>query len=260
MGELEPAAVAAANDAWVMEPEGSEVVETAEYRLVRFPERFGDPLQVQWVRSARPAAVVLDEVVARAAGFGLPEALVFAKLSAPDGFDEALLGRGAELVDTGDVLAMALPADLTAPDLAGLEVRWRTTPRAARDANTIGTTIFGGSPASDDDVARVAAADRETVDAGTGGAVVAYLDATPAGVAGLMVVDGVARLWGGAVLEPYRGLGVYRAMVAARISYAVEHGAAMAFTQARTTTSAPILQRLGFVSYGQERVYRLPLG
>ena len=47
MGELDLATVAAANDAWVLAPEGSEVVETAEYRLVRFPERFADPLQLQ---------------------------------------------------------------------------------------------------------------------------------------------------------------------------------------------------------------------
>ena len=70
----------------------------------------------------------------------------------------------------------------------------------------------------------------------------------------------MARLWGGAVLEAHRGRGVYRALVAARMTYAAEHGATMALTQGRITTSSPILQRLGFISYGQERSYRLPLG
>lgn len=70
MGELDLATVAAANDAWVLAPEGSEVVETAEYRLVRFPERFADPLQVQWVRSARPAEAVLGEVSRGPSGSG----------------------------------------------------------------------------------------------------------------------------------------------------------------------------------------------
>jgi hypothetical protein len=177
MGELDLATVAVANDAWVLAPEGSEVVETAEYRLVRFPERFADPLQVQWVRSARPAEAVLGEVVARAVGFGLPEAYVYVKLSAPDGFDEALLGCGAQLVDTSDVLATALPADVKAPDPPGFEVRWRTGPEVARDANTVGISIFGGSRASDDELARQAAADRDRVAAGIGGAVVAYLAA-----------------------------------------------------------------------------------
>jgi GNAT superfamily N-acetyltransferase len=240
MGELDLATVAAANDAWVLTPEGSEVVETAEYRLVKFPEPFTDPLQVSWVRSARPAEAVLEDVVARAVGFGLPEAFVYAKLSAPEGFDEALLRRGAQLVDTCDVLALALPADVKAPDLPGFEVRWRTTPEVARDANTVGISAFGGNRASDDELAKRAAADRATVAAGTGGALVAYLD-------------------GGAVLEPYRGRGLYRALVAARLTYAAEHGATLAFTQGRISTSSPILQRLGFTSYGQERCYLLPL-
>ena len=260
MAELDLATVAAASDAWVLEPEGSEVVETAEYRLLRFPERFADPLQVQWVRSARPAEAVLEDVIARAVEFGLPEAGVYVRLTAPDGFEEALLGRGAQLVDTGDVLAMALPADVTAADLPGLEVRWLTAPQVARDANMIGVSVFGGSRASDDELARRAAAYRDMVIAGTGGAVVAYLDDTPAGLAGIEIADGVARLWGGAVLEAYRGRGVYRALVAVRLTYAAKHGATMALTQGRVATSSPILQRLGFVSYGQERSYRLPLG
>jgi GNAT superfamily N-acetyltransferase len=261
MGELDLTTVAVANDAWVgPAPEGSEVVETAEYRVVRLPERFPDRLQVQWVRSARPAEAVLEDVVARAIGFGLPEAFVYVKLSAPDGFDEALLERGAELVDTSDVLAMALPTDVEAPDLPGLEVRWLTAPEAARDANTVGVSVFGGSRASDAELARRAAAYRAMVAGGTGGAVVGYLDGTSVAFAGVEIADGVARLWGGAVLEAYRGRGVYRALVAARMTYAAEHGATMALTQGRTITSSPILQRLGFVSYGQQRSYRLPLG
>jgi GNAT superfamily N-acetyltransferase len=260
MGELDLATVAAANDAWVLEPEGSEVVETAEFRLARFPERFPDPLQVQWVRSARAAEEVLGEVVARAVELGPASALVYMKLSAPVGFEEALLGRGAQLVATADVLARALPADIEAPDLAGLEVRWVTTPEAARDGLAIGISVFGGSMASDDELGRRAAGYRDSVAAGKGGPLVAYLDGTPVAMAGFDIADGVARLAGGAVLEAYRGRGVYRALVAARLRYAGEQGAGMAFTHGDVTTSSPILQRLGFVSYGQERVYRLPLG
>lgn len=259
MGELDRAAVADANDAWALTPEGSTVVQTAEFRLVRFPEPFPDPLQVSWVRSARPAAAVLDDVIARAARFGLSEAFVYSKLSAPDGFDEALLERGAELVDTADVLAMALPAELKPPRLPGLEVRWRITPDVARDANAIGTTVFGGERASDEVIAQRAVADRDSHAAGTGGVVVAYLDGDPVGMAGVELADHVARIWGGGVLEAHRGRGVYRALLAARFDYAVRHGATMAFSHARVTTSSPILRRLGFVSYGQEHSYRLPL-
>ncbi|HEY1177515.1 MAG TPA: GNAT family N-acetyltransferase [Phytomonospora sp.] len=260
MPELDLATVTAANEAWGgAAPEGSEVVETAEYRLVCLPERFPGRLQVQWVRSARPAADVLAEVAARAAAFDLPEAFVYVKLGSPEGFDEALLGRGAELLDTGDLLARPLPADIGATGLPGLDVRWLTTPETARDANTVGIATFGGSPAADDELARLAVAYRAAHEAGTGGAVVAYLDGNPVGVSGLEIADGVARLSGGGVLEGHRGRGVYRALLATRLDYAAEQGATMVLTQADVTTSSPILRRLGFAAYGQERSYRLPL-
>jgi hypothetical protein len=144
MSDLDLATVTAANEAWVLEPEGTQVVQTGEYRLARFPDRYPDPLQVQWVRSTRPAEAVLADVIARAVEFGLPDAGVYVRLSAPDGLEEALLARGAQLTATGDVLALALPADITAPDLPGLELRWASVPQIARDANTIGVAVFGG--------------------------------------------------------------------------------------------------------------------
>jgi hypothetical protein len=83
---MELATVIAANDRWIgPAPEGSEVVETNEYRLVRLPDRFPDPLQVQWIRSARPADAVLDDVVARAASYGLSELQVYEKIGSPEG-------------------------------------------------------------------------------------------------------------------------------------------------------------------------------
>jgi GNAT superfamily N-acetyltransferase len=73
------------------------------------------------------------------------------------------------------------------------------------------------------------------------------------------MVDGVARLWGGVVTPPVRGRGVYRTMLDARLSYAVTHGATMALVKGRVDTSGPILRRAGFVAYGREPVYDIPL-
>ncbi|WP_405063971.1 GNAT family N-acetyltransferase [Kribbella sp. NBC_01505] len=254
---MDLATVAAANDAWMgPAPEGSEIVETAEYRLVRLPDRFPHPLQVQWIKSTRPAAAVLDDAVAKASTYGLPEVSVYVKISSPAGLDEALLERGAEYVDTADVLALALPAEVKAPEL---EARWVTELEIARDANAVASTVFGGSRASDEDLASRLAAYRRQTEAQAGGVLVGYVDGVPAGAAGIDLVDGVARIWGGSVLEEYRGHGIYRALTAVRLAYAVEHGATMALTQGRVATSSPILKRLGFVSYGQQRSYRLPL-
>jgi GNAT superfamily N-acetyltransferase len=177
--------------------------------------------------------------------------------------DDALLARGAELGDTGDVVALALPVEIEAPEISGLEVRWCTAPETGRDANTLGNTIFdqsGAKPASDEVIAQRTGEEREKFAAGRGGTVLAYLAGAPVGVTSVEIVDGVARMNGGGVLESCRGRGIYRVLLAARLSYAADHhGATMALCQANVTTSSPILQRLGFVSYGQERSYRLPL-
>jgi GNAT superfamily N-acetyltransferase len=55
-----------------------------------------------------------------------------------------------------------------------------------------------------------------------------------------------ASLWGGGTLEPWRGKGIYRAMVAYRARLAAERGARYLRVDA-LPTSEPILSRLGFV-------------
>jgi GNAT superfamily N-acetyltransferase len=55
-------------------------------------------------------------------------------------------------------------------------------------------------------------------------------------------------LLGGVVLPRFRGRGLYRALVRARLSDARTHGIALATSHAREATSAPILERLGFAT------------
>jgi GNAT superfamily N-acetyltransferase len=98
-----------------------------------------------------------------------------------------------------------------------------------------------------------------TVPDGQGGMVVAYAGGEPAGSGGVIIVDSVARLWGGAVVPSARGRGIYRAVLAERLAYAVTHGATMALVKGRTDTSGPILRRAGFAAFGQEPIYDVPL-
>ena len=79
------------------------------------------------------------------------------------------------------------------------------------------------------------------------------LDGEPVGTGGITIADGVGRLWSGSVLEQHRGRGVYRALLAARLAYAVAHGCTMGLVKGRVETSGPILRRAGFEVYGQER-------
>jgi GNAT superfamily N-acetyltransferase len=54
-----------------------------------------------------------------------------------------------------------------------------------------------------------------------------------------------AGLWGGATLAEWRGLGIYRALVARRAQLAAGRGVCYLQVDA-SGDSAPILQRLGF--------------
>lgn len=66
-------------------------------------------------------------------------------------------------------------------------------------------------------------------------------------------------MWSGAVVESARGQGFYRAVLAARLTYAARHGATMALVKGRVETSGSILRRAGFAAYGQELIYAVSL-
>jgi GNAT superfamily N-acetyltransferase len=68
----------------------------------------------------------------------------------------------------------------------------------------------------------------------------------PAATAGSAMFPRSVYLFGGVVLERFRGRGMYRALVAARLAFARSRGVLLATSHAREETSAPILERLGF--------------
>jgi GNAT superfamily N-acetyltransferase len=184
------------------------------------------------------------------------------RLDSPPGVGELLAARGATVDATLDVLARDLSggAPELPPPAAQAELRWAADPATMRDGLAVGAEVFGGSVAPDDRIeteSKRAAAD---IPAGKGGTVVAYVGGVPVAVGGVtMTDDGVARLWFGAVVESARGQGVYRAVLAARLTYAARHGATMALVKGRIETSGSILRRAGFAAYGQEVFYEVSL-
>lgn len=77
-------------------------------------------------------------------------------------------------------------------------------------------------------------------------AFVAKLDGRVAGSASALLSDRGLFLIGGATAHWARGRGVYRALVGARWRYAVERGTPALTVHAISTTSSPILRRIGF--------------
>lgn len=258
---LSPSAVAAASAAWVWVPENAAVVEADDYAIMRLPGYYDYRLAVLAFRPTGALAAAVDGLLDRARAFGLPELRWQVGAADPDGLAEQLTARGASVVLTLDVLASDLTEGPPAipPAAVPVTVRWATDFATARDGSAVGITGFGGAIPPDERIRENAARDALTVPAGDGGMVVAYAGGAAAGSGGVTLADGVARLWGGAVLPGARGQGIYRHVLATRLRYAADHGAAMALVRGRTDTSGPILRRAGFTAFGHETLYRVPL-
>ncbi|MBF4770000.1 GNAT family N-acetyltransferase [Nocardioides agariphilus] len=255
-----PDVVAAESRAWVWVPPNATRVETDEYLLVRMPEWFAIPLELLRFDPERPAEVVVDEMLTRARAFDQPFVNCWVKLHNDPGLDEVFSARGGELDETLDVLALDLADGL--PDLGPighLELRWALDVATMRDNLQVSADVFGDSMPPADEIAEETQRALKDFEVGSG-SVVAYLDGVPVGSGGISLVNGVARLWGGAVREEARGQGAYRAILDARLRRAASRGAHMALVTGRVQTSGPILRRAGFERYGEERSYRVPLG
>jgi GNAT superfamily N-acetyltransferase len=258
---LTASSVAAASAAWVWVPDNATVVEADEYAIVRLPDYFEYQLSVLAFRPARPLPEAVDALLDRARSFGLPELRWQVPADATAGLAGELTERGARVLLTLDVLASDLSGGTPEipPPSADVTLRWATDFATARDGAAVGVTGFGGNLPPDERIKENASRDAVTVPAGDGGMVVAYVDDVAAGSGGVTMANGVARLWGGAVIPAARGRGVYRAVLATRLAYAAAQGATMALVKGKADTSGPILRRAGFAAFGQETLYTVPL-
>jgi ribosomal protein S18 acetylase RimI-like enzyme len=83
----------------------------------------------------------------------------------------------------------------------------------------------------------------------------ASCDGVPAGVASYVAFPRSAYLLGAVVLPPFRGRGLYRALALARLADARARGIQLATCHARESSSAPILERLGFATICRFAIY-----
>lgn len=167
---------------------------------------------------------------------------------APGGVDEVLLGLGATVDRSVDICAR--PAEVMlpgGPPSAAVTVQQARTRDDMADYARASALAWGYPPPSEADIDAAYAAL-------TPGFFTGHWDGTPVGAAGYTLAGEVARLWGAATAPEFRGRGIYRALVAARLADAVGRGAELALVHAEQASSSPILQRLGFTVYGQQRV------
>ena len=245
---------------------GIEIVETPRYRLVFQPDfPIPGPNSASWIR-CRPeeADQVIAEVRDAFRGRGLPLMWVLDPGTEPDSFPEFLAARGIhpeEHAHAPETAVMVLPIDATisAPPVQGLELHDALADSETfRRANAVNVEAFTGVVLAGDDPERDALLEKRRLNNlayASRRVIFATVDGEPAGSAGLNLFppDG-AILNGGAVRPKFRGRGVYRALLAARLGMARQAGVAGVSVWGGPM-SAPILERLGFVKVGWRRFY-----
>ncbi len=258
------AAAAAVDDAWPL-PSDVDVVRTEDCLVLGWPAHLSSPTsgRVQaWVSSPRPFSEIRAEVERLAREWGAREVWWWAEGEVGPAVDEALRFAGGELMVTQVVMARSLVggdadvwlADADPPGVATTVVSDEAAFRALTQVETAG---WGRVPPSPTVLAEDWERLRADVESSAAFALVAAMDGTPASVGRCRSFGSVIRLFGAVTVPSFRRRGLYSSVLAARCRLGRDEGATLALTKARSGTSAPVLERVGFRSYGVERSWRL---
>ena len=234
---------------------GIEVVATPRYQVTLQPDfPIAGPNSVAWVRCrGEEADEVIREARAIIAGRGLPVYWILDPGTEPADFTDHLARHGVALDSEVAVMVLPIHADLRGPRVEGLEMLdGLADPESFRKADDVNSEAFGSVSRTFESQERRR---KNQVAAGNRRLLLATVAGEPAGSAGLTLFPPAgAIINAGAVLPKFRGRGIYRAMVAARLEMARAAGAE-GLTVWGGEMSAPILARLGFQTVGWRRFY-----
>ncbi len=242
---------------------GVEVIVTPRYEITLQPDfPLPGPNNVSWIRCrAEEVDDVIQEVRARVSQRHLPLMWTLDPETEPADFAVRLLAHGLRPDPHGaesKVMVLSSDAAVDAPHVPGLRiVDALADVEAFQEADRAATEAFGAESLGDDPQ-RVAARERRRrnlLAAGHRYLLLARVDDEPAGSGslGLYPPDG-AKMNGGSVRPKFRGRGVYRALVAARVEIARQAGVPGLVVWGGDM-SRPILERLGFQMAGWRRFY-----
>jgi GNAT superfamily N-acetyltransferase len=202
--------------------------------------------------AASDADAVVRETIATYAAAGVPFRWSVGPLSEPAGFGATLEahgfrrseGRGMAIAPE-DWTAGAPPADVTVERTTAATIDHFL---AAFDAGWERVVPVADPAARRADHVRALSTGRFHM-------FVARRGRAIAGSAGFVTKARSAYLVGGVVLAEHRGAGVYRALLDERLGRIAALGLPLATTHARESTSAPILERLGFETVFRSQMY-----
>jgi GNAT superfamily N-acetyltransferase len=242
---------------------GIEVIATPRYEITLQPDfPIPGPNSVAWVRCSPGEAA---DVIRTARAIFRPRRLPFLWIldpeTEPPDLAEHLLSWGCVPDPHGaKVSVMALPVDATiaAPEVHGLEIHDALADLSTFTRANIAAAEAFEAPAPADEPGAIAALERRRLNALAAGNqryLLATVHGEAAGAAGMSLYPPAgATINGGSVRPSFRGRGVYRAMVAARLDTARRAGVA-GLAVWGGEMSAPILAGLGFQTVGWKRFY-----
>jgi predicted N-acetyltransferase YhbS len=197
----------------------------------------------------------IDETIATYTELQTPFRWHVGPSSRPADLAQRLLARGFEHSDTLAGMCIATDAEVVAVD-PSVVVSELTEDDEEAFANVIASTFDHPDPVRERLLRRL----RETRGAERPKHFVARLDGRVVGSTSYAPMKRAGFLQGAAVLEEYRGRGIYKQMIRERLERLRGAGCELAVITARTSTSAPICARLGFDRVCSIEVYRHPAG
>ena len=240
-----------------------ERIDTPRYQITLQPDfPIPGPNNVSWIRCLPDEADdVIREARATIAPRHLPVMWMLDPETEPPDFAEHLARHDVHPdPHGGDVAVMVLPIDaqVESPAIKGLEIRDALVDLATfRNAAAVAAEAFNDR-SHGDDPEFIAMEERRRLNfraAGNRHLLLATIDDEPAGSAGISLFPPAgAAITGGSVRPKFRGRGVYRALVAARLGIARQAGVSGLVVWGGDM-SAPILNRLGFEKVGWRRFY-----
>jgi Acetyltransferase (GNAT) family len=248
--------------AWVWVPPDADEVRTDDYQLIRYADHFAQPTQVAWSRTQRPLDEVIDQVFRQVRDWGRSAVYWWTSpATSPRDTESVLLERGATVAEIVHVLAYDMGAGLPTVDTPDdVRVELVRDEPAYRALQLVEAQVWEAPYPDDDRLARGLREAQADLADRSGFRVVGWIGDEPVAFGGCSLVDEIARLWGAGTRAAWQHRGAYRAVLRERLRLARDSGATLALVKGRVETSAPILKRIGFTSYGEERCYKLPAG
>lgn len=223
----------------------SEIIDRPDWFQITTPSfRQGGLNEVSFAQIDRDVDAVIDATLARYDALGIRFRWAVPPDSRPADLGERLRKRG--MIEETSFLMVAALAELTIappPDVTVVLVDLDNVETYA-EINAAG---WGADPGP------MIAFNRYLLANPTGihHSFIAYIGDRPVATANYAALPRSAYFMGGVVLPEFRGRGVYRALLAARLQHAAAREIPLVTTQARPTTSAPILAALGFTKIGE---------